>query len=66
MARAAIGQAAARIDVILPNELCALRELVGRRVPVHVVNFRARPDEILRLCGDIPDTTSCKASASDT
>ena len=49
MASAAIRQAAARIDVILPNELRALRGLVRRRVPVHVINFRARPDEILRL-----------------
>ena len=46
---AAIRQAAARIDVILPNELRALRRLVRRRAPVHVVNFRSRPDEILRL-----------------
>ena len=49
MARAAIRQASARVDVILPNELFALGGLIRRRLPVHVVNFRARPDEILRL-----------------
>jgi len=48
VAHGAVGQAAAIIDLILPNECLSQRRLVGRKAPVKIVNFRRGSEKILR------------------
>jgi hypothetical protein len=48
VADGAVGQATGGVDLVLPNELKSLAFLIGRRLPMEVVDFGTRPDVILR------------------
>src|ERR1051325_6214620 len=46
---AAVSQASADVDLVRGDEFGALRGLVTRRLPRHVENFVARPNEFRRI-----------------